>query len=617
MIHRPLGPQRTDDGRFHFLVWAPNARQVEVRLIERDQVSPLKPIAQGYHAGYVDASYGERYLYRLDGERERPDPASRCQPDGVHGPSQIVDPTFSWSDAGWSPPSLRNTIFYEMHIGTFTPEGTFEAVIPHLERLHDLGVTALNIMPIGQFPGPRNWGYDGVYLYAPHVDYGGTLGFKRLVDAAHGAGLAVYLDVVYNHLGPEGNYLWDYGPYFTTRYQTPWGPALNFDGRGSDEVRRFFIDNAIYWLDQFHVDGFRIDATHALFDFSAVPFLEALGAAVHDWAARHDRRVFLIAENDRSSRRLVLPTALGGAGMDGQWLDDLHHALHNALTGETDGYYADYGDFALLPKVLRERFAYSGQYSPYRQRRHGTPAGDIPADRYVVAAQNHDQVGNRMLGERLSALTDFDGLKLSAALIACSPYVPLLFMGEEYGETAPFLFFTSHGDAELIAAVRAGRREEFADFDWRGEPPDPQAEETFLRSKLDHELRERGHHAILYQLYRHLLALRRERPALTNPHPQATVIHADLNTRILCMERHAEDDALRIYLNFNLTEYAVLRLDTRSTWRKILDGHERAWCTDASTIATAPDRIAPGQAEVRLPPRGFAIYDHVPEETSA
>lgn len=617
MIHKPLGPQRTDDGRFHFLVWAPNARQVEVHLIERDQVSPLKPIAKGYHAGYVDASYGERYLYRLDGERERPDPASRCQPDGVHGPSQIIDPSFSWGDAGWSPPSLRNTVFYEMHIGTFTPEGTFEAVIPHLKRLRALGITALNIMPVGQFPGSRNWGYDGVFLYAPHVDYGGPLGLKRLVDAAHNAGLAVYLDVVYNHLGPEGNYLWDYGPYFTTRYQTPWGAALNFDGHGSDEVRRFFIDNAIYWLDQFHIDGFRLDATHALYDFSAVPFLEALGTAVHDWAARHNRRVFLIAENDRSSRRLVLPTALGGMGMDGQWLDDLHHALHNALTGETDGYYADYGDFALLPKVLRERFAYSGQYSPYRRRRHGTPASDIPADRYIVAAQNHDQVGNRMLGERLSALTNFDGLKLSAALIACSPYVPLIFMGEEYGETAPFLFFTSHSDPELIAAVRAGRREEFADFDWRGEPPDPQAEETFLRCKLNHELRERGHHALLYRLYCHLLALRRERPALTNPDPQATAIHADLDTRILCMERHAEGDALRIYLNFNLSEHAVLRLDTRSTWRKILDGHDHTWRADASTIATAPDVITPDQTEVRLPPCGFAIYANLPEETLA
>jgi maltooligosyltrehalose trehalohydrolase len=427
----------------------------------------------------------------------------------------------------------------------------------------------------------------------------------------------VFLDAVYNHLGPEGNYLWDYGSYFTNRYTTPWGPSLNFDGPYSDAVRRYFIDNAIYWMEHFHIDGLRLDATHALYDFSAIPFLEELAASVSDWADRNNRRVLLVAENDACDRRLVMPREANGYGMNGQWLDDLHHTLHCALTGEYDGYYADFERFELLAKVLREGFAYTGQYSPSRKRKQGTSARDLPADRFVVCTQNHDQVGNRMLGERLTQLTDFDGLKLAAGLVCLSPYVPLLFMGEEYGETAPFLYFISHGDQALVDAVRRGREDEFAAFKWRGEPPDPQAESTFTRSKLDHDLRFHGYHAILDRLYSTLLRLRRDLPALTNPNRDDTQLYADVVARIVCLERRADtgDEGVRLVMNFNLTEPQSLPLPADGAlWQKICDSQAGEWRVDGESAATAPEVLSARQpTTVTLPPRTFVLYERINE----
>ncbi|NDJ63311.1 MAG: malto-oligosyltrehalose trehalohydrolase [Chloroflexi bacterium] len=612
-IRPPLGAQRVGDVA-QFCVWAPAAQRVDLKLVDQQRDAPMQRTADGYFVCTIERiSAGERYLYRLDGEKERPDPASRSQPEGVHGPSQVIDANFAWTDAGWLPPSRRNSVMYELHVGTFTPEGTFEAIIPMIPYLKDLGVTTLQLMPIAQFPGARNWGYDGVQLYAPHHDYGGAVGLKRLINACHENRLAVFLDAVYNHLGPEGNYLWDYGPYFTDRYHSPWGESLNFDGPHSDHVRRFFIENAIYWLDEYHVDGLRLDATHALVDFSAVTFLEALAAEVDDWAQRHNRHVMLIAENDRSDRRLTLSRDANGYGLAGQWLDDLHHVLHVALTGESDGYYADYQDFALLPKVLREGFSYSGQYSPARQRRHGTSGHDLPADRFVVATQTHDQVGNRMLGERLTQLTTFDGLKLAAALLTCSPYVPLIFMGEEYGETAPFQYFVSHGDPNLIEAVRRGRAEEFAAFDWQGTPPDPQAEATFARCKLDQTLRESGHHALLHTMYKDLLALRRSHAALTNPDRAETQVFTASEARIICLERQDGPAALRIFMNFDREAAATLHVSNSDVgWRKLRDANAPEWCLDAPAHPPAPDSFAPGQPHtVTLPPLAFVIYERI------
>ncbi len=614
-----LGAIPRADGTVQFTVWAPAARRVDLHLLRQDAFIPLQRDAAGYFTCRTsDAWPGDRYFYRLDGAIERPDPASRYQPEGVHGPSQVIDPSFDWRDRGWNPPTLRNSVIYELHVGTYTPEGTFDAITAHLDRLKALGITTLEIMPVAAFPGTRNWGYDGVALYAVHHAYGGPEGFKRLVNACHQAGLAVFLDVVYNHLGPEGNYLWDYGPYFTERYHSPWGESVNLDGPHSDHVRRFFIENALYWLEDFHVDGLRLDATHALFDFSARPFLKELAATVHDWAARHNRRVHLIAENDRSDRTLLLPREANGTGLDGQWLDDLHHTLHCALTGESDGYYADYTDFTLLPKVLREGFAYSGQYSPARQRRHGTYSGDIPADRFVCCTQNHDQIGNRMLGERLSQLTDFDGLKLAAALLLCAPYVPLLFMGQEYGETAPFLYFVSHTDPDLVKAVQQGRAEEFAAFEWRGTPPDPQAEATFEQCVLNHDARGEGHHAILYRLYGYLLKLRHDTPALTNPRRDATSVHGGTGDadRIVSMDRRDGEQGIRVVLNFDLQRPQSITLPADQVpWRKICDSNAAEWRPDSTPGQAAPDTLNAGAAAaITLPPKAFAIYQRANAE---
>lgn len=600
-------PQQTT---FH--VWGADVETVKVHLIDDDRYVPMQRDSDGYFTCSVpDLKPGTRYFYQLDNDKERPDPASHSQPEGVHGPSMVVDHAFEWTNGNWRVPTLRNSVIYELHVGTFTSDGTFDAIIPYLPYLIDLGVTTLQLMPVAQFPGARNWGYDGVQLYAPHHDYGGVNGLKRLVNACHRQGLAVMLDVVYNHLGPEGNYLWDYGPYFTDRYHSKWADSVNLDGPQSDPVRRFFIENAIYWLDTFHIDGLRLDAIHALYDFSARPFVSELASLAQDWADRHNRRVHIVAESHHSDRRLTLSREANGLGLDGQWLDDLHHTLHVALTGESDGYYQDYQDFNLLPKVLTESFAYTGQYSQVWKRRHGTSARDIPADRYIVSTQTHDQVGNRMLGERLTQLTDFDGLKLAAALLICSPYVPMLFMGEEYGDTAPFLYFVSHGDPDLVEAVRKGRSAEFSSFRWAGEPPDPQSEETFERSKLDHSLHNSSHHQILYNLYRDLLKLRRDYSALTNPERDETQVYFSAPERTLCLERRDGSAAIRVFMNFDLHQEHTFTVPTESndTWTKIIDSNDTE-----RTLVDEPQQVAPEQFSsgetmtVPLSPKAFSIY---------
>jgi maltooligosyltrehalose trehalohydrolase len=457
---------------------------------------------------------GTAYYYHVDGT-DVPDPVSRSQPQGVHGPSCVVDGgAFAWSDAGWRGREMADLVIYELHVGTFTAAGTFDAVIGELPALRELGVTAIELMPVGEFPGGRNWGYDGVHLYAPQSSYGGPDGLQRLVDAAHRNDLAVLLDVVYNHVGPEGNYLGAFGPYFTEFYQTPWGAALNFDGPDSDDVRRYFIDNALYWVTDFHIDGLRLDAVHAICDFGARHLLEEIADRVHAQGRALGRRACVIAESDLSDPRLVRPRERGGYGLDAQWSDDLHHAVHAALTGEQQGYYADFGGVAPVAKVLRDRFVYDGRRSAYRRRRHGAPATDVPGDRFVVFAQNHDQIGNRARGERLAGLVTFEQQKLAAAVVLLGPYVPLLFMGEEYGERSPFLYFVSHGDPELVEAVRAGRRREFAAFGWAADVPDPQAEETFCRSRIDRTLATTPGHREILALHRDLLLLRRSEPAL-------------------------------------------------------------------------------------------------------
>ena len=428
---RTLGAVPLGRGRCAFRVWAPACQRVEVCLLgPAARRVPLVADLAGYHAGiFEDVPPGTDYLYRLDDRVERPDPASRWQPQGVHGPSRVLDPTFPWSDSAWRGLPLRDYVLYELHVGAFTREGTFDGVAARLDELKELGVTAVELMPVAQFPGARNWGYDGVYPFAVQESYGGPAGLKRLVDAAHARGLAVVLDVVYNHLGPEGNYLGEYGPYFTDRYRTPWGSALNFDGAESDEVRRYFIENALYWQTEFHLDGLRLDAVHAIRDFSATPFLEELAEQCRRRAEALRRPFRLIAESDMNMARHILPRALGGFGLDAQWSDDFHHCLHALLTGERDGYYADYGGVGQLAKVWREGYAYTGEHSCFRRHRHGSSPRANAFEQFVVCAQNHDQVGNRMLGERFGALLSFERQKLAAGALLLSPFVPLFVHG--------------------------------------------------------------------------------------------------------------------------------------------------------------------------------------------
>jgi maltooligosyltrehalose trehalohydrolase len=572
-----------------------------------ERAAALARDALGYHHGVVEDVYpGSLYVYRLDGMKERPDPASRFQPKGVHGPSQVVDPSaYSWGNPDWAGFPQEAYILYELHVGAFTPEGTFDAVIPRLDSLKDLGVTAIELMPVAQFPGNRNWGYDGVYPFAVQNSYGGPDGMKRLVDACHRRGMAVILDVVYNHLGPEGNYLGEFGPYFTDRYRTPWGAALNFDGPDSDEVRRFFLENALFWLSDFRVDALRIDAIHGIMDFSAYPFLAELADTVRGLAARENRKIHLIPESDLNDVRAISPREKGGVGLDAQWNDDFHHALHALLTGERKGYYRDFGSLEDLAKAHAEGFVYSGQYSGYRKRRHGSSSRDIPAWRLVVFSQNHDQVGNRAGGERLSRLVSFEALKLAAGIVLLSPFLPLLFMGEEYGETAPFLYFVSHSDEPLVEAVRKGRREEFAAFRWEGGLPDPQDEDTFRRSRLDHELSGVGHHRVLREYYRELIRLRKGHPALSRLSKEAMEVSVYGKEKILLVRRWKGLSQAAAACHFGDSVVSVQLPLPTGEWEKLLDSSEKRWGGSGSAI---PEKLDPRkETSLSLNPGAFVL----------
>jgi maltooligosyltrehalose trehalohydrolase len=593
-----LGATYLEEGRCHFRVWAPLLQKVELEILSpRERNIPLNKEEWGYHDVIAeDVNPGDKYLYRLDGQKARPDPASRFQPEGVHGPSEVVDYRFGWEDDHWAGLPLHDYLMYELHVGTFTAKGTFEAIITHVDELKDLGITAVELMPVAQFPGNRNWGYDGVYPFAVQNSYGGPEGLKRLVNACHEKNLAVVLDVVYNHLGPEGNYLGDFGPYFTDRYKSLWGSTINFDGPHSDAVRRFFIENALYWVREFHVDALRIDAVHGILDFSAHPFLEELTSGVHDEAERLNRRVHLIAESALNDTRLIRSRESRGYGIDAHWNDDFHHSLHTLLTGERLGYYQDFGRLGDLAKAFREGFVYSGQYSSYHRRRHGNSSRDISAHRFVVFAQNHDQVGNRMQGDRLSHLVCLERIKLAAGVILLSPFIPLLFMGEEYGETAPFPYFISHSDPNLIKAVWRGRQEEFAAFGWTDEPPDPQDDETFLRAKLNHHLRRKGHHRIILELHRKLLQIRKEIFALAHLSKEDMDVLEYEREKVLVIRRWSSTDEAVTVFQFGEASATISIPLPEGRWTKRLDSADKQWAGPGSQV---PDEII-SEAEIAL-----------------
>ena len=520
-------------------VWAPNAREVKLE-IASDRVAMTPTDGGWWIADTPLAVPGADYAFVLDGaEPPIPDPRSQSQPYGVHGPSRIVDHSaFDWTDAQWNAPALESAIVYELHVGTFTAAGTFDAAIDRLEHLTKLGVTHVELMPVVEFSGDRGWGYDGVDIFAPHHAYGGPAGLKRLVDACHARGLAVLLDVVYNHFGPSGNYLPRFGPYLTHRHSTPWGDAVNFDGRGSDEVRRFFCDSALMWMRDYHFDGLRIDAVHAIVDTSALHFLEQLAGEVAALERELGRRLVLIAESDLNDPRIVRPIEIGGYGIDAQWSDDFHHTLHTVLTGERAGYYADFGTLADLAKALSQAWVYDGRYSNYRGRRHGRPPAGLSGHKFLGYAQTHDQVGNRAKGDRSSHLMSVGRLKIAAALVLTSPFVPMLFQGEEWGASTPFLYFTGHDEPELAHAVSEGRRREFAAFGWNpADIPDPQAPKTFMRSKLEWpELAREPHRGIL-EWHRDLIRLRAQMPELRDGRMDLTDVRFDEKARWITVTR--------------------------------------------------------------------------------
>lgn len=568
------------DGRSaRFLLWAPRSDRVRLHLLgPPERTVSMDRVDGGYHEVIVEGvPAGTRYDVELGSGARRADPASRSQPAGVHGPSEVVDPAFPWTDAGWRGTALEDLVLYELHVGTFTPEGTFDAVTPRLADLLELGVTAVELMPIAQFPGARNWGYDGVFPFAAQASYGGLDGLRRLVDACHQARLACILDVVYNHLGPEGNHLADFASYLTERHLTPWGPGMNLDGPGSDGVRRFFLESALHWILDAHVDGLRLDSIQAITDRSDPPFLEELGEAVHAAARKAGRRVVLIAEDPRNEPSVVRPRKAGGLGLDAVWSDDFHHALHAFLTNERAGYYADFGAFNQLLDVAHKGVAFTGQPSHYWGRNRGRPFTGTRPEQLVVYAQNHDQVGNRARSERLSALAPFEALKLVAAFVLLSPYTPLLFMGEEYGERNPFHFFTDYGYAGLASAVRGGRIAEFRAFQWQTEIPDPQAESTFLGSRLDWERRTEGTHAALLRFHRTLLSLRRFHPALQTRGPDSLEVEGDARLRVLTQHRQAPGARILVVYHFGADAQDVSIRMPEGTWHPVLDSSEAAW----------------------------------------
>jgi maltooligosyltrehalose trehalohydrolase len=500
-----------------FEVWAPRAQAVAVRIGGEDH--PMQAESGGWWKCRVEsAGPGTGYSFVVNGGDPVPDPRSQYQPDGVHGLSRLIDhDAFQWTDASWQARPLSSAIVYELHVGTFTPGGTFESAIERLDYLRDLGVTHVELMPVNQFSGERGWGYDGVDLFAPHRAYGTPDDLKRLVDACHARNLAVLLDVVYNHFGPDGNYLERFGPYFTQAYATPWGPAINLDHKHSQEVRRFFLDNAAHWLRDYHFDGLRLDAIHAYYDRSGVTFLENLSTEIDSLKASLGRHLVLIAESDLNDPRVVTCRAAGGFGIDAQWSDDFHHALHSVLTRETTGYYEDFGSMRHLATALREGYVYTGNYSKHRARPHGRRDPHLSGHRLLGYSQNHDQAGNRATGDRLNHLVGPGRQKIAAALVLTSPFVPMLFQGEEFGASSPFQYFTNYEDERLGKSVSEGRRSEFAAFGWDPEQvPDPQDRATFERSKLRWEEIRREPNAALLAWYRKLIAFRHSQPALTD-----------------------------------------------------------------------------------------------------
>ncbi len=607
-----IGAQYLGNDTAQFTVWAPEKETMLLHIVHpAGQYVAMQKDIEGYFSATVkNVVAGSRYFFMPDGKTDCPDPASCYQPDDVYGPSELVNhAAFQWTDTAWKGLSFNELIFYELHVGTFTEKGTFEAVIPCLDDLADTGINAIELMPVNQFSGSRNWGYDATYPYAVHHSYGGPKGLKRLVDACHQKGIAVFLDLVYNHIGPEGNYLPCYGPYFTNKYCTPWGEALNFDGEWSDGVREYFSNNAVYWFEHYHIDGLRLDAVHEIYDKGAVSFWQLLYGKVKTAEQRLGRRFYLVAECDLNSPRLVQSPAAGGMGFDAQWLDDFHHILYVFLHPAGKDRYADFNKIEQLARAYTDGFVHSGEWVEFRKRRHGTSSAGLPGNNFVAFNMNHDQVGNRIGGERLSMLADFEKQKLAAVALLLAPYVPMLFMGEEYGEDTPFFFFISHHEEGNIKGVQEGRRNEFISFGLKeGEDfPDPADINTFNQCKLQWHKRKTGKYKVLLAWHKALIELRRNNAILQNFNKN--------NIRAITIQQDGlillrQDDPGRNFLvccfNVSGNELPFVLPAYQKEWIKILDSKEPQWMIDEKAAAS-PAAVA-GNKTIHLQPFSAVVY---------
>ncbi|MFD2571294.1 malto-oligosyltrehalose trehalohydrolase [Spirosoma soli] len=615
---RLVGVTFTTEGEAEILLWAPQAKHVAVKVYGHSAALPLKSEQFGYWCCKTNQIHpGDLYEFVLDGETKRSDPASLCQPQGVHGPSQAVDLcSFEWNDQSWPNLPLEDYLIYELHTGTFTPDGTFESLEEKLDYLKALGVNAIEIMPVAQFPDSRNWGYDGVFPYAVQNSYGGASKLQHLVDTCHAKGIAVVLDVVYNHFGPEGNYFKDFGPYFTGKYCTPWGEAINFDDAWCDGVRRYFIENALMWFRDFHIDALRLDAVHAIKDFSPTHILKEIRRHVDQLMEVTGRRHYLIVESDLNDPRYINPLSEHGYGMDAQWMDEFHHALRVAVGEERTGYYADFTGIKHLAKSYQDAYVYDGQFSEERHRFFGQKAENNPGQQFIVFSQNHDQIGNRKLGERSSQLYSFDTLKLMAGAVMVSPYLPMLFMGEEWAESNPFLYFVSHTDPELAEAVRQGRREEFSFFDETNEVPDPMAHLVFEQSKLQWDLLEQEPHQTMFRYYQALIALRKEQPALRHLNRKNLTVSEQEGQQTLVLHRWHEDQHVLCLMNFAQEPQQISLPTLGQSWRKLFNSADSQWkgpvdpsepSLNGVETSKAPEAASDGST-LTIEPESIVIY---------
>lgn len=611
---RTTGARYLPGNRCLFTVWAPQKQTMLLHIVHPfDKKFEMQKDNDGYFSIELeDINPGARYFYMPGGGKDFPDPASHYQPEDVHGPSEVIDhESFQWQDGYWHSVPLHDMIIYECHIGTFTPEGTFEAAISRLDDLLAMGINTLEILPVSQFPGNRNWGYDGVLPYAVQNSYGGPTGLKKLVEACHKKGMAILIDVVYNHMGPEGNYFSQFAPYFTKIYHTPWGDAINYDGEYSDGVRAYFVNNIIYWLKEFHFDGIRFDAIHAIYDFGAVNIWELAWEQVRQLEQEMGRQFYLIAESDLNNPKVVISPDAGGWGFHAQWLDDFHHALYVILHEEGKPLYYDFGAMEQLAKAYTDGFVHSGEYVKFRKKKFGASSAGLSGDRFVAFIQNHDQIGNRVCGDRLTRMVNFERLKMAAAAVLLSPYIPMLYMGEEYAEDNPFCYFVSHSDKDLVQAVREGRKREFAHLGWNAEPPDPQGEETFNRSKLSWEKRTQGKHAVMLEWYKELISMRRSLPALRN-FKKEFVRAFCIGQAGLVLHRNDDKGQQGIICVFNFSDEEIQFLVPSGKWKKILDSKEKQWLEKEEKINLLPDEISEDNA-LQLPPTSITVYQKTTE----